>query len=75
MSRALVFRGEAQELTLHRIDTGEICSDGMVAAALAVDQMETASRERLGQPCAAEMNYCSEFLPLLQAGRRVWPVR
>jgi hypothetical protein len=47
----------------------------VVAAVLTGDQMEAAACERLGQPCAAEMNYGGEFLLLPQAGRRVWPVR
>jgi hypothetical protein len=52
---------------------GEICRYVLVAAAFAGDQMETSLRERLGQTCAAEMNYRSEFLLLLQTG--AWPVR
>src|SRR5690349_22953258 len=54
---------------------GEICRDVVVAVVLAGDQMEAATRERLGQPGAAEMNYGGEFLLVLRAGRRVWPVR
>jgi hypothetical protein len=74
MPRALLVVGEAQELSFHIIDMGEICRDVVVAAALAGGQIESAAHERLGQTCAAKMNYSGKLLLLLRARRHLWPM-
>jgi hypothetical protein len=63
-----------KELLPHRVDLGEICRDVVVAAALAVGQIEAVARERLGRTCAAKMNYSGELLLLQRTGRRAWPM-
>jgi hypothetical protein len=75
MPRALPVVGEAQELSFHITDMGEICRDVVIAAALAGDQMEAAAREPLGRTCTTEMNYCGELLRVLRASPRAWPAR
>ena len=50
------------------------CYDIVVAAALAVGQIEAVARERFGRAGAAKMNYGGDLLVLLRTGRRAWPV-
>jgi len=68
----LAVGAKAQKLPLPRIDLGEICSDEVIAAALAGDHLKTTVHEGRGGACAAEMDECGEILLLLRACRGVW---
>src|SRR5215472_5794350 len=69
ITRALLFGGEADEFSLHRVDFREICRDVVIAAALAGQQMGAAACEGLCGTCAVEMNYRGQLLPPLPADR------
>src|ERR1700738_3539777 len=68
--RPLSVGGAAQEVTLHRVDLGEVCRDVVVAAALAGRQLEAAAREGPSRTRAAEMDDGGELLLLLEARHR-----
>ena len=58
-----------RELPLHRIDLGEICRNGVIAAALARHDLEAMAHEDRGAACATKVDECGEILLLLRACR------
>jgi hypothetical protein len=58
---------KAQELSLHRIDFGDIRRDEVIAAALAGDHVKPAACVGRGRARAAEMDESGEILLLLRA--------
>jgi hypothetical protein len=58
--------GEVQELPLHRVDTGEVCRDLVITAALAGGQTKPALGKGLGRTRAAQMDYRGKLLLVLR---------
>src|ERR1700677_4223175 len=62
---------KVQELALHRVDSGEIGRDEVVATALAGDHPKLAACESRGGTGAAEMDEGGKILLLLRACRHI----